>query len=317
MEKKWHGSLVRNSSLVLFEETAFQTLLLLSLSLSYAAKEQVGWRIGITGPPGAGKSSLVETLGLKLAEEHNLRVGVLCVDPSSSLTGGSVLGDRTRMARLSMREDCFVRGAAAGRDEGGLNGAARHQLLALQGWCDVTLVETVGVGQTEHEVEALVDSMLLLLSPAAGDGLQGMKRGLTELADLVAINKSDGALKDQAARAASDYRSSMRLLGARKIAGWIPPVLRVSAKEGKGLDGLISELKRHREMLGDLRIRRGEKEWNQLWLIATRKLRERIRHDERVNAILPVWKNQVKCGEKTIDLVAEEMLELIGAQNKD
>ena len=174
------------------------------------ARNRVGWRIGLTGPPGAGKSSMVEALGLRLAKDEGLRVGVLCVDPSSSLTGGSVLGDRTRMGELAQRDDCFVRGAAAGRDEGGLNGAARHQLLALQGWADVTLVETVGVGQTEHEVEALVDTMVLVLAPGAGDSLQGMKRGLTELADVVVVNKADGALANAAARTPSSATTAAR-----------------------------------------------------------------------------------------------------------
>lgn len=280
------------------------------------ARGAAGWRVGVTGPPGAGKSSLVGSLGLKLASS-GLRVAVLAVDPSSSLTGGSVLGDRTRMGPLALRDDCFVRGAAAGGDEGGLNRAARHQLLALQAWADVVLVETVGVGQTEHEVEALVDTMLLVLAPGAGDSLQGMKRGLTELADLVVVNKADGALADAAARAASDYRASLRLLGARKTPSWTPPVLRVSAHSGLGLDALIRELVRHRDLLGDLQKRRAAKEWAQLWLVASRKLQGLMSRDPQIKQMLPQWKRAVQEGALTIDTVADQMIDMVTRTDKN
>lgn len=266
-------------------------------------------------------------------------MAVLCVDPSSALTGGAVLGDRTRMTRLAAEpRSCFIRASASGGDEGGLNAAARHQLLALEGVCSVcvcvclfvfcvttgfffagwvslggredgfVLVETVGVGQSEHEVEGVVDTMVLALAPGAGDQLQGLKRGITELADVVAVTKCDGELEAAANRAASDYRASLHLLGARKLPGWDPPVLRVSAASGKGLDALLAAIARHRAALGDIARARVEKEWSQLWMVTGRKHLARLQSNPRVVEMLPRLKAQLETGEINIDMAAEAIL---------
>jgi LAO/AO transport system kinase len=152
--------------------------------------------------------------------------------------------------------------------------------------------------------------MVLLLAPGAGDALQGMKRGLTELADLVVINKSDGDLEAAAARAASDYRSSLRLLGTRKNLDWKCPVLRISTQTGFGLDGLIRELDRHRASLGDLEKSRGKKEWDQLWLLISRRVTSYYRNDSQVQSKLKHWKKQVYSGETTIDEVVDSILRI-------
>ncbi len=154
-----------------------------------------------------------------------------------------------------------------------------------------------------------MDSMLLVLAPGAGDQLQGMKRGLTELADLVAVNKADGELEAAAARAASDYRASLRLLGARKTPGWTPPVLRCSAQSGKGIAGLIAELERHRLAIGDVRRRRASKEWGQLWLLCARMHLAQLKQSDSVQALLPQLQERVERGELTVDVAARRVLE--------
>lgn len=283
----------------------------------YASRrDQPSWRIGITGPPGAGKSTFIEALGLLLVSK-GMRVGVLCVDPSSSLTGGSVLGDRTRMGRLAMMDGCYVRGGAAGGDEGGLNRSARHQLQVLEGAHEVVLVETVGVGQTEHEAAALADTMVLLLPPASGDGLQGMKRGITEHADVVLINKSDGGLEEKAARAASDYRSSMRLQTTRREPlEWTPPVLRVSAETGMGMEAALTVMERHRSMLGDVRKRRAKNEWDLLWTMCGRRAVTAMKDNAHVKNNLDTWKDKVFQGTVTLDLVCDEIIQSSGLKEQ-
>jgi LAO/AO transport system kinase len=159
------------------------------------------------------------------------------------------------------------------------------------------------------KVEGVVDSMLLVLAPGAGDQLQGMKRGLTELADIVAVNKADGELEAVAARAASDYRASLRLLGARKTPGWTPPVLRCSAQTGKGVTALLGELERHRAALGNVRVRRTSKEWAQLWLVCSRMHLAQLRQSEKIRELLPGLQEAVECGELTVDLAARRVLE--------
>lgn len=272
----------------------------------FTSRLSVAWRLGFTGPPGAGKSSLIDALGSRLLQ-RGLRVCCLCVDPSSAVTGGSVLGDRTRMSSL-VSAGCFVRGSAAGCDEGGLNSAARLQIQLLEALHDVVLVETVGVGQTEHEVEAIVDTMLLVLPPASGDSLQGMKRGITELADIVVVNKCDGPLTDSANRAALDYRASMRLLGLRKDELWKPPVLRASAHSGMGLDAVISTVEKHRAQLGDIVTRRHRKEWGLLWTLCSRQVLSALRDDERVLHMMPLLEEKVARGETTIDEAASQII---------
>jgi LAO/AO transport system kinase len=191
-------------------------------------------RVGITGVPGVGKSTFIEAFGLHLIDAGH-RVAVLAVDPSSSISGGSILGDKTRMPRLSAAEASFIRPSPAG---GALGGVASHtreaMLLCEAAGYDVVLVETVGVGQSEYVVASMVDFFLVLMLPGAGDELQGIKRGILELADALAINKADGENVPRAERARAEYLAAFHLL--RSGGAWDPPVITVSAAESRGMD---------------------------------------------------------------------------------
>lgn len=207
-------------------------------------------RVGLTGVPGAGKSSLIETLGLWLLDQGH-RVAVLVIDPSSSRTGGSILGDKTRMPRLSLDERAYIRPSPAGGVLGGVAARTREAVLLCEAaGFDVVIVESVGVGQSESELAEVVDSLCLLLVPGAGDELQGIKRGVVELADLIAVNKSDGDRVAAARRAAADYRHALRMLPPA-TPGWQTPVLTVSARDGTGVVDLWEAIVAHRDLLAD------------------------------------------------------------------
>ena len=195
-------------------------------------------RLGLTGVPGAGKSTTIEALGLRLLELGH-RVAVLVVDPSSVRTGGSILGDKTRMPRLSVAEGAFIRPSPSAGVLGGVAWRTREAMLLCEAaGFDVVIVESVGVGQSESELAAIVDTLCLLLVPGAGDDLQGIKRGVVELVDVVAVNKADGELLTAANRAAADYRHAVHMLPAA-TPGWSTPVMTYSARDG---DGLMSTL---------------------------------------------------------------------------
>src|SRR6476469_9811206 len=190
-------------------------------------------RVGISGAPGAGKSTFIEALGTHLVDAGR-RVAVLAVDPSSVRSGGSILGDKTRMEQLSRRPEAFIRPSPSSGTLGGVARRTREAMLVCEAASfDVVLVETVGVGQSEVAVAGMVDVFLLLLAPGAGDDLQGVKRGIVELADLVVVNKADGALADLARHTAADYANAVHLLRARTD-GWAPRVLSCSALLGEG-----------------------------------------------------------------------------------
>ncbi|MBI3203147.1 MAG: methylmalonyl Co-A mutase-associated GTPase MeaB [Myxococcales bacterium] len=216
-------------------------------------------RVGVSGVPGAGKSTFIEALGLHLIAAGR-RVAVLAVDPSSAVSGGSILGDKTRMPRLAAEDAAFIRPSPTA---GALGGVARHTREALvvceAAGFDVVLVETVGVGQSEHLVASMVDSFLLLALAGAGDELQGIKRGILELVDVIAINKADGPGRERAERTAVEYRSALRLLRGEG-APWVPRVTTVSSLESRGVDGVWALLEEHRHFLqtsGLLAERRG------------------------------------------------------------
>ncbi|MEI8001726.1 MAG: methylmalonyl Co-A mutase-associated GTPase MeaB [Actinomycetes bacterium] len=194
-------------------------------------------RVGISGAPGAGKSTLIEALGMHLVRNGH-KVAVLAVDPSSSRSGGSILGDKTRMEELVREPNAFVRPSPAGRTLGGVARRTREAMLCCEATgFDVVIVETVGVGQSETTVADMVDCFVLVLAPAAGDELQGIKRGIVELADLVVVNKADGALEPIATATASDYAAALHLVRPRSAA-WTPRVVRCSALEQRGVDEL-------------------------------------------------------------------------------
>ncbi|MEM8708192.1 MAG: methylmalonyl Co-A mutase-associated GTPase MeaB [Actinomycetota bacterium] len=215
-------------------------------------------RVGITGVPGVGKSTFIESLGLQLTGNGH-RVAVLAVDPSSSRTGGSILGDKTRMANLSVDPDAFIRPSPSAGTLGGVTRATREAMIVLEAaGYDVVLVETVGVGQSETLVHGMVDVFLVLMLSGAGDELQGIKKGVLELADVLAVNKADGTNIDKAKQAAVDYRRALHLVQPPG-ASWEPPVLTCSALERTGLDELWAEIERHRSVMtetGERNLRR-------------------------------------------------------------
>lgn len=192
------------------------------------------WRIGVSGSPGVGKSTFIEAFG-SFAAEHGRKVAVLAVDPSSPRTGGSILGDKTRMRKLSERPDVFVRPSPSAKKLGGVTHTTRESILLCEAaGFNTVLVETVGTGQSEYEVSDMVDFFLVLISPNSGDELQGIKRGLVELANAVLINKADGLLKKDAGIARSQYESALRLMQPHSF--WTPQVRECSALEGSGID---------------------------------------------------------------------------------
>ena len=223
-------------------------------------------RVGLTGVPGAGKSTVIEALGLWLIEQGH-KVAVLVIDPSSSRTGGSILGDKTRMQELSMHEDAYIRPSPTGGVLGGVARKTREAMLLCEAaGFDVVIVESVGVGQSEAELAELVDCLCLLLVPGAGDELQGIKRGIVEMADLVVVNKADGDRIPLARRARGDYRHALRMLPP-STPGWETPVQLASATEGTGLAEVWEAIEEHRKLLEETGLLDGRRlRQQQRWL---------------------------------------------------
>ncbi len=224
------------------------------------------WRVGITGVPGVGKSTFIEALGTQLTGAGR-RVAVLAIDPSSTRTGGSILGDKTRMAQLSTDPRAFVRPSPTAGTLGGVASRTRESLLLLEAaGFDVVLVETVGVGQSETVVKDMVDTFLVLMIAGAGDELQGIKRGVLELADLIVVNKADGDNARAARRAAAEYRSAMRLIHAGETV-WVPPVRTCSGLTGEGLSTVWEQVGVHRAaMLGSGRFAENRERQRIAWM---------------------------------------------------
>ena len=231
------------------EQRAATRELLAALEPHHRRLSDRTYRLGITGSPGVGKSTFIEAYGRTLIRDGH-RVAVLAVDPSSNRTGGSVLGDKTRMPRLAREASAYIRPSPAGQTLGGVTRATQTAVVLCEcAGFDRVVVETVGVGQSEHAVHALVDCMALLVLPGAGDDLQGIKRGIVELADLVLVNKADGQRRGPARDTAADYRRAVHLQPARDD-GWSPPVLTTTAVEEGGLDDFAAALARFRAALG-------------------------------------------------------------------
>jgi LAO/AO transport system kinase len=210
-------------------------------------------RLGISGAPGVGKSTFIEAFGLYLIAQGH-RPAVLAVDPSSPLSGGSILGDKTRMQELSRSPQAFIRPSPTGGTLGGVARRTREAALACEAaGFDVLIIETVGVGQSETAVADMVDLFTLLLPPAGGDELQGLKKGIVELADLIIVNKADGDLEAAANRAVAEYKAAVHMLRP-STAGWMTPVLKVSALHRRGLDQVWQEVERFRTTMGPERI---------------------------------------------------------------
>ncbi len=241
-------------------------------------------RIGISGVPGVGKSTFIEALGLHVLEQGH-RLAVLAVDPSSSLSGGSILGDKTRMEQLARRREAFIRPSPAAGTLGGVARRTRESMLLCEAaGFDVVFVETVGVGQSETTVAEMTDLFLLLLLPGGGDELQGIKRGIMELADLILVNKADGDLAAAARRAADDYRAALTLIHPR-TPGWRVPVETCSALTGEGIARiweLIGRYREHLERSGLFQRRRADQARSWLWSEISEGLLEAFRRDQRV-----------------------------------
>ncbi len=256
------------------------------------------FRIGVSGVPGAGKSTFIEAFGLLLIAEGR-RVAVLSVDPSSPASGGSILGDKTRMAELARRPEAFIRPTPSGGTLGGVARRTREALLVCEAaGFDVVLVETVGVGQSETAVAGMTDLFLLLLVPGGGDELQGIKRGIVELADLVLVNKADGDLADAAERAVEAYRAALSLLRPR-TAGWEVPVTACSSLSGAGIAAAWGTMRRYREIMtagGELASRRAGQSREWLWSETAETLLERLRDHPGVRENLPHLERAVREG---------------------
>ena len=267
-------------------------------------------RIGITGPPGAGKSTFIERFGLDgIARGH--RIAVLAVDPGSLRGGGAILGDKTRMADLARAPAAFIRPSSAGRHQGGVARRTREAILVCEAaGFDTVLVETVGAGQSETAIADMVDMFLLILPPASGDDLQGIKRGVVELADLVLVNKADGALLDHATRAAADYGNALRLIRP-KLPEWRAAARAVSALTGSGIDAVWDDVGKFRVALqstGAWEGRRAGQARAALWAEIGDALLERFRAAPSVAARLAQVEDEVSAGSRTPAAAARELL---------
>ncbi|NKI44544.1 methylmalonyl Co-A mutase-associated GTPase MeaB [Streptomyces physcomitrii] len=273
-------------------------------------------RIGITGVPGVGKSTFIDALGTMLTGLGH-KVAVLAVDPSSSRTGGSILGDKTRMERLSADPNAFVRPSPTSGTLGGVARATRESIVVMEAaGYDVVLVETVGVGQSETAVANMVDTFLMLTLARTGDQLQGIKKGVLELSDLVAVNKADGPHERDAKAAARELAGALRLMQPVDAA-WTPPVLTCSAREGSGLDTLWERLEQHRTLLestGRLEAKRREQQVDWTWSMVREQLLTRMREHPEVRRLAPEVEQQVRGGELTATLAAQRLLEAFGGE---
>ena len=267
-------------------------------------------RVGISGVPGVGKSTFIEALGTWLVSEGH-KVGVLAVDPSSIRTGGSVLGDKTRMAALAVNPDAYIRPSPTAGTLGGVARATMQAMTVLEAsGFDVVLVETVGVGQSEITVAGMVDTFLFLTLSRTGDQLQGIKKGILEIADVIAVNKADGDREQEAEASAKDLAGALRLVYAGTH-DWAPPVLTCSALEGRGIDTVWQRVIRHREFLGKggLHDKRAQQQLDFTWALVRDELDQRLRTDENVAAVRAEVRDAVLAGEMAAATAADRILE--------
>jgi LAO/AO transport system kinase len=267
-------------------------------------------RIGISGVPGVGKSTFIDAFGTMLTGLGH-RVAVLAVDPSSSRTGGSILGDKTRMERLAVDPAAFVRPSPSAGTLGGVARATREAMVVVEAaGYDVVLVETVGVGQSETAVAHMVDSFLLLTLARTGDQLQGIKKGVLELADVVAVNKADGPHERDARSAARELAGALRLMYPAD-ANWTPPVLSCSARETAGLDTVWDRLEQHRTLLdssGRLAAKRAGQQVDWAWAMVRDELLGRLHSHPEVRRLTPGIEQALRDGELTATMAAERIL---------
>jgi LAO/AO transport system kinase len=267
-------------------------------------------RVGITGVPGVGKSTFIDELGMRLIAAGK-KVAVLAIDPTSQLSGGSILGDKTRMQRLAVAPEAFIRPSPSGLTPGGVARRTRETMLLCEAaGFDVVLVETVGVGQGETAVADMVDFFLVLVLPGAGDELQGIKKGVFELADALAVNKADGDGAARARIALSDLRSALRYLPRRRES-WQPQALAISGLTGLGLDELWAAIEDHHAVLstsGELATLRAEQQRTWMWSLIRERLELAFRSNPAVAAALQRLEAAVGAGTVTSTTAADELL---------
>jgi LAO/AO transport system kinase len=271
-------------------------------------------RLGITGAPGVGKSTTIDVLGTYLTGKGH-KVAVLAVDPSSTRTGGSILGDKTRMARLSSDPNAFVRPSPSSGTLGGVAAKTRETMLVCEAaGYDVVMVETVGIGQSETAVADMTDCFLVLMLPGAGDELQGLKKGIVELADMIAVNKADGDNVERARLAAAEYRAALNIL-APHSATWSPPVVTYSALAQHGIAELWTQVLSHKAKMtesGELATRRRDQQVKWMRTMLEERLTARLRSDAAVRAKLRQAEAQVAAGKLAPMLAVEEIAQLLG-----
>lgn len=288
------------------------------LLLTLLPKAGGSHRVGITGVPGVGKSTFIDALGMYLIERGH-RVAVLAVDPSSTRTGGSILGDKTRMARLSVQADAYIRPSPTSGTLGGVARATRETIVLLEAaGFDVILVETVGVGQSEVTVANMVDCFTFLTLARTGDQLQGIKKGVLELADLVAVNKADGKHTTEAKSAARELAGALRMIYPHD-ALWQPPVITMSALEGTGLDDFWDTVERHRRTLtdaGEFAEKRRTQQVDWTWTMVDDQLLRRLAQNAEVKAIRSDVEQRVREGSLTAALAAQEILDAFDGANR-
>lgn len=268
-------------------------------------------RVGITGVPGVGKSTFIDALGTTLIEQGH-RLAVLAVDPSSTRSGGSILGDKTRMGQLAVDPGAFIRPSPTSGTLGGVARATRETIVLMEAaGYDVVFVETVGVGQSEVTVANMVDCFLFLTLARTGDQLQGIKKGVLELADVIAVNKADGEYQQQARKAARELSGALRMLHGPD-ADWTPPVLTCSAATGSGLETIWQQLVNFIAMQsesGALADKRKQQQVDWIWSMVRERLLERLGQHADVRDLVPRVEQDVRQGQLTPALAADRILE--------
>ncbi|WP_299480948.1 methylmalonyl Co-A mutase-associated GTPase MeaB [uncultured Roseibium sp.] len=271
-------------------------------------------RIGITGVPGVGKSTTIDTLGSNLTAAGH-KVAVLAVDPSSTRTGGSILGDKTRMARLATDPNAYIRPSPSAGTLGGVAAKTRETMLLCEAaGFDVILVETVGIGQSETTVADMVDFFLVLMLPGAGDELQGIKKGVLEIADMIAVNKADGDGATRARSAAADYRAALHIL-APKSPNWTPPVITISGLVNQDLDTLWQQIEQysHRmQVSGEWQEKRSRQQVAWMWDMLQQRMSEALRTNKKTAERLKSLESSVHDGTTAVSLAVDELADLMG-----
>ncbi len=292
-------------------DTAQEILLRLLSDLQKRPEEDRAHRVGVTGVPGVGKSTFIEAFGVNLIREHGKRVAVLAVDPSSSVSGGSILGDKTRMAELSQNPEAFIRPSPTAGSLGGVARATRAAMIVCEAaGYDLILVETVGAGQNEVTVSEMTDFFLVLMLPGAGDELQGIKKGILELADMLVVNKADGDNERRAKQAKIAYRNALHIM-RHTSPNWSPPVLTCSSLRNEGLDAVWEKLREHKEKLtatGEIPAKRRQQRVRWLWSTLESRLIDSFRTDLQIVAMIGDIERQVAEGELTVSLAVERLV---------